>query len=232
MGNFYTSAELRWFLRDQQGQWDQMLKWFRRQDQLPLRTEGSYDPKTATGAFVKREAKRTDEYLRFPDCDTVGVKQRQGKLEVKALVASGRPFALASAGVTGRMDQWVKWSFASQLHAQLEVELERAGPWAAAVKDRCLQKYSFEAGRILEVMPDSRPAHGCNIELTRLSVKTDEWDWFTLGFEAFGPSGRVIAILDQVVEQFFTAHGAAPVPLTGRDSRSYPAWLADVPEPA
>ena len=227
MGNFYTSAEVRWFLHEQQVQWDQILAWFRRHDQLPLHVEGSYDPRTTTEVFVKREKERTDEYLRFPDCDTVGVKQRQGKLEVKALVASGRPFALASAGVTGRMDQWVKWSFASSLHAQLEAELEQAGPWAKVVKDRFLQKYSFGSGRLLGVLPDSRPADGCNIELTRLSVKADAWDWFTLGFEAFGPSGRVIAILDQAVEQFFAAHGPAPVPLTSRDSRSYPAWLAD-----
>ena len=31
--------------------------------------------------FVKLEQERIDEYLLLPDCDTVGVKQRQGKLE-------------------------------------------------------------------------------------------------------------------------------------------------------
>jgi len=32
MGNFYTSAEVRWFLHEQQVQWDQILAWFRRHD--------------------------------------------------------------------------------------------------------------------------------------------------------------------------------------------------------
>ena len=223
---FYGSAELRWFLHKQQDQWDPIMKWFRLQEQLILREEGSYGLKTVTEPYVKHEAERADEYLIFPDCDTVGVKQRQGKLEVKALVAGPRPFSLSRVGVAGRMDQWVKWSFASQLQKQLEVEIAQAGPWRKVVKDRYLQKYSFDSGHMVAVPPDNQPDTGCNIELTKISVEADVWDWLTFGFEAFGPSGRVIAMLDEAVEHFFTAHGRAPVKLDGHDSLSYPTWLA------
>ena len=74
--------------------------------------------------------------------------------------------------------------------------------------------------------PDERPDVGCNIELTVVDVKADIGTWLTFGFEAFGPSGRVMALLDEAVRHFFAAHGPTPVRLDGRDSLSYPAWLA------
>lgn len=210
MASFYSSAELRWFLPDSGRQWDRLLQWF-----------------SPAAPLLSHESERADDYLLFPDCNTVGVKRRQGKFEVKALVSPPRPVSLAKYGARGLTDQWTKWSFASQLQAQLESELAQAGPWCTVTKDRYLQKYSLESGRMSAVTPDARPDEGCNIELTRLSVKPAN-EWVTFGFEAFGPSGRVLATLDNAVEQFFAAHGAAPVELAGRDSRSYPAWLADV----
>ena len=74
--------------------------------------------------------------------------------------------------------------------------------------------------------PDQRPDTGCNIELTKISVQATVANWLTFGFEAFGPPGRVTAILDQAVQEFFDTHGQPPLPLDGRDSLNYPAWLA------
>ena len=53
------SAEIRWFVPGQIPQ--AVLDWF------------------GAGHALKPEEKRIDEYLMFPDCDTVGVKLRQGK---------------------------------------------------------------------------------------------------------------------------------------------------------
>lgn len=223
-GAFYHSAEIRWFLPDK-GQWDQLLNWFRLQNQLPLNEQGQYEPKTITEAFVKMEKERTDEYLLLPDCDSVSVKQRQGKLEVKALVMGPRPFSLD--GVIGRMDEWTKWSFepSDGRKQSLEIELDQSGPWRKVIKSRFLQKYSFDSGSLVAISPDQRPDTGCNVELTVVEVKSNINTWFTFGFESFGPSGRVMAILDESVRYFFTAHGPSPDQLEGRDSLSYPGWL-------
>jgi hypothetical protein len=221
---FYHSAEIRWFLPglDQR---DEFLKWFRLQDQLALNVEKEYDSRTETEPFVKQELERTDEYLLLPDCDTASVKQRQGRLEVKALVAGPRPFAVGAA--TGRLDQWVKWSFepSDAIADQFEVEIDQSGPWRKVVKKRYLQKYSFDSG-LVAVSPDQQPDTGCSIELTVTDVKANVGTWLTFGFEAFGPSGRVMALLGEAVAHFFAAHGSPPVRLEGRDSLSYPAWLA------
>jgi hypothetical protein len=222
---FYRSAEARWFLPGQ-NQRDEILKWFRLQDQLPLNEEGAYDPKTANGPFIKQEKERTDEYLTLPDCETVGVKQRQGKLEVKTLVAGPRFFSMNA--VVGRKDQWVKWSFSPSdpIANQLEIELDQSGPWREVIKKRWLQKYSFDSGSLVAVSPDQRPDTGCNVELTAINVQATIGTWLTFGFEAFGPSGRVLALLDEAIRHYFAAHGPTPVQLDGRDSLSYPVWLA------
>jgi hypothetical protein len=225
---YYHSAEIRWFFREPD-KFERFLKWFTRKGQIPIEVEGNYDPKSITNPFVKKERERTDEYLLFPDSDMVGAKQRQGKLEVKALVASPRPFRFDY--VIGRVDQWVKWSFESSdedFRKQLDKELDQSSRWQKVVKDRYLQKRSFDTGVPVPVSPDQRPDSGCNIEVTRLRVLADSWDWFTFGFEAFGSSGRVIAILDEVVEKFFDALGEPPIQLEGFYSLNYPAWLASM----
>jgi hypothetical protein len=222
---FYRSAEIRWYLYGAT-QLDDMLYWFMRQDQLGLNEQGQYDTSTTTGPFVRLEKQRNDDYLLLPDCATVSVKQREGKLEVKALVAGPRPFTMDA--IVGRVDQWVKWSFdpSDEIAKLLEGELDQSGPWCRIGKKRYLQKYSFDSGCLVAVSPDQRPDTGCNIELTVLAVDDSVGAWLTFGFEAFGPSGRVMAFLDGAVKHFLTVHGPPPVSLDGRDSLSYPAWLA------
>ena len=221
---FYHSAEIRWFLPDQ-GRNDQILNWFRLPDQELVVETQNYVLLPDAAPFVKQERERVDEYLLMPDCTTVGVKQRQGRLEVKALVVGPRPFS--HGAVSGRADQWVKWSFdpSDDIANLLEGELDQSGPWCKVGKKRYLQKYSFDSG-LVAVSPDQRPDTGCNIELTVIGVKAATGTWLTFGFEAFGPAGRVMALLDQAVQHYFTVHGPAPVRLEGRDSLSYPAWLA------
>lgn len=224
-GFFYHSAEIRWFLPDQ-SRHDQMLDWFRLPDQeLVVETE-NYVLLPDAAPFVKLERERVDEYLLMPGCATVGVKQRQGRLEVKALAAGPHPFTQGE--VVGRVDQWVKWSFdpSDQTAKLLEDELDQSGPWCRIGKKRYLQKYSFDLGSVAAVSPDLRPDTGCNVELTALSVDESAGAWLTFGFEAFGAPDHIRSILDETVRRFFALHGPAPFPLDERDSLSYPAWLA------
>lgn len=232
-GDFYHSAELRWFLPGGDNV-DSLMAWFRQQDRLPLLGEDGYDPQAMLlTPFVKTERPRSDEYLLLPGCDTVGVKQRQGKLEIKSLVLGPQPFLFER--VIGRREQWLKWSFnpskeelknGSFLNRQLEMELDQSGPWRRVEKHRSLQKYTFDSGQPIAVSPDQRPETGCIIELTLINVKARIGTWLTLGFEAFGSPEQVMPVLSKSVAHFFAVQGLPPVALEGRDSFSYPAWLA------
>ena len=218
---FYHSAEARWFIPEK-NQWGILFPWFTKQDELPSLVGN-------IGSFVKHEGKRTDEYLLLANSETVGIKQRQGRLEVKALVASPQTFTLDC--VTGFRDEWVKWSFkpSSLIAAPLDQELQRSGPWLAVEKDRYLRKYAIDLTSpvsILAVSPEMFLATGCNVELTHVKVEANTHEWITLGFEAFGSSENVATILNEVMKYNFALLGASPVPLEVRESLSYPSWLA------
>jgi hypothetical protein len=226
---FYHSAEIRWFLSDNSSR-DALISWFTRYEQIdPILETENYIPQPNGAPFIKQERLRTDEYLLLPNCETVGVKQRQGRLEVKALVVGPRPFT--QDGVAGRVDEWVKWSLKpySSTTSSLETELHQSGVWCMVEKRRYTQKYAASAGKLVAVSPDAWPDAGCNIELTLLGVGQKKESWMTFGFEAFGTPNQVAGLLAEAVAHFFTIYDLPSVELTERNSLSYPAWLAVLP---
>jgi hypothetical protein len=159
----FDSAEIRWFLPSpSQGDIDAALAWFKSQY-------------TADGVGIQPE-EREDSYLVFPGCDSVGVKLRAGKdLEIKAIAAFPRPFRLDS-GVSGRTDQWVKYSIkqlpSRKLDDLLEARLpgDDLGRWIRVQKNRSLRKFSADSEDLVEVSVNQKafPTIGCNVELTQL----------------------------------------------------------------
>lgn len=226
LANFYQSVELRWFWpgHDQE---EALLDYFTRRGHLAVLAEMEGDvPRPDAAPFVRQEQPRADAYLLLPDCATVGVKQRQGRLEVKALVSGPRPYAQGE--VAGLVDQWVKWSWqpAAEIALPLAADLRQAGPWRQVEKRRYTQRYGRLAGGITAVSPDFWPDAGCNIELTLVNAGGPQASWLTFGFEAFGAANRLADLLAASAAHFFTTHGPPPLRFARRDSLSYPAWLA------
>jgi hypothetical protein len=221
---FYT-AEARWFLAGSE-KWDELWHWFTRQGRLPL-IEHTETPDSAARSFVIQERPRTDEYLLLPNCQTVGVKQREGRLEVKALVDGPQPFA--QGNVSGQLDQWVKWGLqpSASIALPLIADLQQSGSWLSVTKRRYTQKVALLGGELTAVSPDTFPDAGCSIELTLVDVAAGQASWLTVGFEAFGETDR-LRLLDRATTYFFTLHGLPPLALTTRNSLSYPAWLAQL----
>ena len=201
------TAETRWFFAKVLP--DEVLSWFK------------------AGQALETDEVQVHEYLLFPDCDTVGVKLREGKLEIKAMVSAPRSFS-RDLGVAGRWNQWVKWSFASEELKTLAPPLQQSGRWLKVRKERFLRKFSAGRDGLVEetARPRSLPATGCNAELTRITVEADPRFWFSLAFEAFGPPALAVKILEIAIHSFFQEHGRAPgIRLSRRNSLSYPAWL-------
>ena len=86
------SSEARWFFKGELP--DRLVAWF--------------------GPSTEPEA-RSDRYLVFPGCDSVGVKIRdaddpsRSQFEVKAQIRGPRVVRLGPRA-TARVDEWVKWS--------------------------------------------------------------------------------------------------------------------------
>jgi hypothetical protein len=217
--NFH-SAEMRWFLTGELSA--QTLQWF-----LAGVPAGTVAELKERGHL---EEKRADNYLVLSSSGSVGVKMRGGtKFEIKAQVGASGP--LVAGSVTGRCDQWVKWSFA---HPGLEIvypEMQRQGKWVEVIKERFSRKFSGDSGTIQEVDPARKPwpQTGCNVELTRLQIGRGEGRWHSLGFEAFGPEAGNKERLIQTLQIFFSGKGAFPeVKINLLNSASYPAWLMGI----
>ncbi|MGH8654997.1 MAG: hypothetical protein ACREYE_23775 [Gammaproteobacteria bacterium] len=200
------SAEIRWFFP-----WalpEPLVQWFSQE------------------AHLEHEGVRHDRYLLFPRCDTVGVKLREGLLEIKARVAPPVPFNLGR-GLSGRTDQWVKWSFSAAGIKALTAELIELGRWIEVGKTRLVQRVSADPGRLRRVAAREEADNGCDIELTEITVATSPRSWFSLAFEAFGDAQRTSCTLHETLDWFFERRGPLPdVTLAMQDSLSYPAWLA------
>jgi hypothetical protein len=203
----WRTSEIRWFLPGILP--PEILSWF------------------SAGHVPDSEPVQIHEYLLFPDCESVGVKLREQRFEIKAKSGPSRPLHLA-LGITGRTDDWVKWSLSAEELQDFSRVLHRSGQWLKLRKERFLHRLSVEGDGLVEISGGDRnsPHGGCNIELTRLEVESGPRSWFSFGFEARGPSLNTAEILEQGAHRFFQGHGPAPgIRLNRENSLSYPAWL-------
>jgi hypothetical protein len=166
------------------------------------------------GAFQGRnEATRCDRYLRLPGVDTVGVKLRQGRFEVKARRGPVEAVTFTDE-VSGCADCWAKWACAADKLDQLtSLLVEEPSDWT-----------DIEKTRWTRVSGD--PTGGCQVELTRIVVAGSHW--WTLGLEAVGPMDAVRARLRDGATAFFEReYGRLELDaaLCAATSASYPVWL-------
>jgi len=204
------------------------IRWFFPEAELTS-CEGLF-PKAAPHDRMNWQETRTDIYRVIPGVDITGLKVRgNGGLELKALRAAPEDFPWKPEGdfatevTLGRTDSWVKW------------ELPEAGGQKVMAdareihvrKVRWIRKFSAERGQLRSVYahgPGSRPASGCNLERTELTVGQERW--LSLGFEAFGEPERTRSILNEAV-QFVMAQATETeiLCLMAARSESYPVWL-------
>jgi hypothetical protein len=201
----FPSAEARWFYVGTIP--PQVLKWFREE-------QGS----------LEEPAHRVDYYLHLPDGDSLGIKLREGRLEIKQRHRRHGTVEFHERA-TGLVEHWRKWSFrlaqASERFPQIMVS---DSSWIAVSKQRWLYRYRITRDKdIIPMDAVEYPEQGCDLELTR--VKAEGRDWWTWGFEAFGEETALQENLVLVAAQIFAAH-RPPIVLGASHSHSYPAWLA------
>lgn len=176
-------------------------------------------------APVHQQQWREDCYLRLPATGDMGVKLRQGRVEIKGCHARAGLHQFAT-DVEGEVSCWTKWA------------IDGLGWWgsigtgtdlpASAVlrvaKQRTQRSVQFAEQGIVEVPPRQQVECGLHMEVTRLRIADAQEDThWTLGFEAFpdGPLCRELFV--QAVVRLL--EGCPAKPLTAERSMSYPQWL-------
>jgi hypothetical protein len=224
-----STLEIRWFFSgslEQSG--SGMEVWFRTRPRY-----GGSGQATPIAWDPTPPAWRQDRYLLVPGSDDMGIKWREGRLEIKGLTCTLGPQVFAP-GIAGECQHWLKWSYAGdaidrRFHDLFENGTARG---VVAVEKRRLQRRLNlgPAGIVDEVRPDDGRERGINIELAEIRVPGPpaHLHW-SLAFEAF-PSDQVSESFAQIVAGFLA--GCPALPLSADESMSYPRWLLGFDRPS
>ena len=166
---------------------------------------------------------RSDLYLVLRDSNALGVKLREGRVDLKQRSGLQQRTAFGD-DLSGLVESWRKWSFASP-DAQLPGCAEgEADVWVPVLKERWLIRYEASANAAVSPCgPDAYPRVGVHLELTRLGLGRSDGPWWTVGAEAFGPSDELGALLRVAVKRH--TERCVPGELRRAISCGYPGWL-------
>ena len=153
------------------------------------------------GQFLGEVETRTDWYLQpIAPCDYLNIKFRQGRIEVKWREKQLTQVNLYPPG-EGIIEQWVKWLCEVE---SLQAFDPQDSVWIAVKKARLQHQWQLSSDAF------------CNVELTQLQVK--DQNWWTLGLESTGDAESLSEIAQAVIE-------TCPERFTKTNAAAYPHWL-------
>ncbi|MGC9333342.1 MAG: hypothetical protein ACP5JJ_04285 [Anaerolineae bacterium] len=199
----YLTAEVRWFYRGTTPR--AVLDWLEQRSSLP-----------------EPQPPRQDHYLWLPGNESVGIKIREGRVEVKVRLQQ-RGTARFGENIVGQVERWRKWSFPfSSPEADPGAWLTPTRSWITVHKARRLHRYHLARdGTLSQVTLERMPGTGCDFELSEVGV--GQGTWWSVCFEAFGPAAGLEDRLCAVAA-IILAPGW-PVAMEASRSLSYPAWI-------
>lgn len=203
-----TTAELRWFDRGTLP--EEISHWFE-QDCL--------------GGQRSPAEEREDVYLYTPGCEYLGIKLRQGKLEIKWRKAELGVVRFGDR-VEGKAEKWVKWTCEDpQAEMFKPAGVVGKGSWVSVKKVRSQRQYQVLPGESITSVPVNESINqGCTVELTQLNINGNAW--WSLAFEACGEDDCLMDHLQAVATCVFKTYREPK--LQAEDSFAYPSWLSVV----
>jgi len=203
-----SSQEVRWFIEGSIERHPALKRW--------IESDVSH-PK-----WIGRLGGKPDAYLVIPGAVDMGLKWREGQLQIKGLESS-LGTQVFRGGHAGTVERWMKWSYAgNDIH-------EAFGGWfrssrvVEVFKTRCLRKLRLNPFRheAIEVEPDALIDRGGSLEVTDLRVNATAY--CSVAFETFPNDSAMHEDFTALVNKFLGE--LEGVELTASNSMSYPAWL-------
>jgi hypothetical protein len=213
----FASVETRWFFAGPSERHPELRHWF--ETCRPFAASGNL----ASPEWQGRAGGEPDVYLLMPGCTDMGIKWREGTLQIKGRVADlgARRF---DSRHRGRVQRWIKWTYPEVPAAYRALFDERGGnglQTASVHKTRALRMISLESGVPAEVASGTVLEQGVGVEMTDLELRGERY--CSIAFEAFPGDAGAVAGFDAVVAGFL---GELGLTLAVDGSLSYPEWLA------
>jgi len=214
------SHEVRWFFEGKAEQHEALKRWFKTTSSIQ-KSEGVGLPE-----WKGRLGDQPDVYLLVPGNDDIGIKWREGELQIKGLVSSLGTQVFCGRH-QGKVERWIKWSYKNipDSYKRLFGEGKETGLVTASVrKTRALRKVRLDTltGKAEEVDAKTFVDRGLGFELTDLEVGGKAY--CSLAFEAFPNDSAMDAAFTEAVEAFIGE--LKTFDLTATKSQSYPAFLS------
>lgn len=199
-----TSYEIRWF---NSGKIPENIQYWFKQNCLSTST--------------KLAEKREDVYLYTPKCDYLGIKLRQGGLEIKWRYPEISAINFGSL-VEGNIEKWKKWRCLDSTEESFSLEQISENPvWVKVRKVRYLQRYQIQDKLPQAVSSDVNINNCCSLELTNIEINCNEY--WSLALET---SGEDCDFKDNLhVMADFLLKRYSFMPLKAQDSYGYPRLL-------
>ena len=212
----FATIETRWFFEGDSSRHPALRRWFESCSPFP-RPDDLPEPE-----WKGRADDEPDVYLLMPGCTDMGIKWREGTLQIKGRVdeLGARDFG---AGKRGRVQRWIKWTYEEvpAAYRELFTANGRHGLRTAAVrKTRALRMIGLESGAPGEVSPGVVLRRGVGFEMTDLELAGRRS--CSIAFEAFPDDDAAMAGFSAVVAGFLEELAD---PLDVDASMSYPDWL-------
>lgn len=213
----FASVEVRWFFPGPSQRHPELRRWF--ETCKPFAASAD----TGMPEWKGRAGGEPDVYLRMPGCTDMGIKWREGTLQIKGRVADlgARRFDTRHHG---RVQRWIKWTYAdvpATCRALFNETEDTDIETAPVFKTRALRMISLDSGAPTEVVPGTVLERGIGVEMTDLELRGERY--CSVAFEAFPDDSAGVAGFDTVVAAFL---GELERSLSLEDSLSYPEWLA------
>lgn len=210
----FATREVRWFFDGAVDRQPELASWF--ENSWPFVQAGTVNPPT----WQPRRNNEPDVYLLLPGQEDMGIKWREGLLQIKGLVAEVGEHTFCGRH-SGRVERWLKWSYA-HLPAEYRALCEDPSLKTVSVsKIRAVRVLDLGPDRPIEVGADTKVTVGMVVELGAVTVNARTYS--SLGIEAF-PDDRLAgkkfySAVDAVLDSLNT------LSLDPVRSLSYVAWL-------
>ena len=171
------------------------------------------------GRFPAEARLVEDAYLLDPHLPGLSVKVR-GRRALEVKVYRGSPGLVEVAGrARGRLESWQKWSFP---HGPPSHHSGNPAGWRPVNKRRRISWFSRATGVHAPGLGLGQEP-GCAVELTEVHVRGEPW--WTLGFEATGPTAALRGELEASAALLFAQALPGEMELALDDCQSYAQWL-------
>lgn len=136
---------------------------------------------------LKIQPLRTDHYLLNNAGKIMGIKWREGSLQIKELITQ--------TDDVPPLEHYKKWSFELEKD-ELQNRIEGRNEWIAVTKKRDMAKWRINGGEIEKVELGYEEENGFELEISSIICK--EKLWWSVAFEATGGKDNLILALNEV----------------------------------